>query len=239
MEITHQIVAGCLHTFQAGPTIQVMYKNIFFDFDGTLAPSLEFWLKAYQRSLSHYQITLSDEGVVANCFYRPYSEITRNFGIECKIEFAEIMDRYLTEMYMEVSLFPSVRENLESLKAGGLKLALVTSSYSRIIDPALAKLGLTSTFDEVVTADHVKKHKPDPEPLELALRNLGARAEETIMIGDAIVDVQAGRALGMKTALFLPKHHERYYCFDKLRSSDPHHVFSCHSELLSLLSPQE
>jgi pyrophosphatase PpaX len=40
-------------------------------------------------------------------------------------------------------------------------------------------------------------HKPNPEPLLLALARLGAGATECVYIGDAVVDVQAARAAGM------------------------------------------
>jgi pyrophosphatase PpaX len=40
-------------------------------------------------------------------------------------------------------------------------------------------------------------HKPDPEPLLLAVNRLGATPDQAVYVGDAIVDVQAARNAGM------------------------------------------
>ena len=40
-------------------------------------------------------------------------------------------------------------------------------------------------------------HKPSPEPLLLALQQRGVRAQDSVYIGDAVVDVLAAKAAGM------------------------------------------
>lgn len=48
----------------------------------------------------------------------------------------------------------------------------------------------------IVTADHVKNHKPAPDSLLQAMQALGAEPEETAALGDHSVDMQAATAAG-------------------------------------------
>ena len=44
-------------------------------------------------------------------------------------------------------------------------------------------------FEVIVTADDTTKHKPDPEPLNIALEKLGAAPENSVMVGDTMFDI--------------------------------------------------
>jgi hypothetical protein len=57
--------------------------------------------------------------------------------------------------------------------------------------------GLSSHLDVLVTMEDTVLHKPDPEPLLLAVNRLGATPTGAVYVGDAIVDVQAARNAGM------------------------------------------
>ena len=54
-----------------------------------------------------------------------------------------------------------------------------------------------STFGAIVTGDDTERHKPAPDPLLLALAQLGANASTAVYVGDSPFDVQAAKAAGM------------------------------------------
>jgi phosphoglycolate phosphatase-like HAD superfamily hydrolase len=58
---------------------------------------------------------------------------------------------------------------------------------------------LTPLFRLVVTGQTCRFTKPFPDPVEHAARELGVAPEECLMIGDTIVDIQAGRSAGAQT----------------------------------------
>lgn len=60
--------------------------------------------------------------------------------------------------------------------------------------------GIGEFFETVVTLDDVTMAKPDPEPVLLALKQLGSEPAEAIMVGDNYHDVLAGKNAGTKTA---------------------------------------
>jgi phosphoglycolate phosphatase-like HAD superfamily hydrolase len=103
-----------------------------------------------------------------------------------------------------IRLYPGVRQLLAGLSRRGLSLGVVTQkARSFEIDgrkagaqEELAELGIGTLFPVVVGFEDVSNHKPHPECIHLALRGLGARPEETIVVGDSRADIEAARAAG-------------------------------------------
>jgi pyrophosphatase PpaX len=58
-------------------------------------------------------------------------------------------------------------------------------------------------MDVLVCADEVENPKPHPEPVEKAIRLLGADRATTVYVGDSIHDMRSGRAAGVRTAAVL------------------------------------
>ena len=63
----------------------------------------------------------------------------------------------------------------------------------------MKRAGLSELVDIVIDAESTTKHKPDPTPVLLALEKLSCSAADAIYVGDAPVDIQAGRAAGTRT----------------------------------------
>jgi pyrophosphatase PpaX len=93
-----------------------------------------------------------------------------------------------------------VFETVEALQEKGYKLAIVTTKREDVSLKGLRLTKLDRFFDVIVAYDHVKKVKPDPEPIMLALQKLGSTPEETLMVGDNFHDILAGKNAGTKTA---------------------------------------
>ena len=52
-------------------------------------------------------------------------------------------------------------------------------------------------FGTVVTGDDTVRHKPDPEPLQLALERLAADPAGAVYVGDSPFDIRAAKAAGI------------------------------------------
>jgi pyrophosphatase PpaX len=215
------------------------YRAVLFDFDGTLAPSLPLWLKAYHFALSRCGVTATDEEVFRRCFFRDWVDVAADYGVFTALEFQQQVDVGLRQSFAEAELFPLVPELIEHCRAYGLQTALVTSSPRNIVIGVITRLGLGQLFDFVICGDDVKNYKPHPEPVLTALQALQRLPVEAIMIGDSHVDILAGKAAGTRTALFLPEGHNPFHNVEKLHSAGPDHVFSDHSELPALLELPE
>jgi pyrophosphatase PpaX len=83
------------------------------------------------------------------------------------------------------------------------RLAIVTSKSADTTAMAFRAVGLRQYFDAVVTASDSHAHKPSAEPLLLALERLGAAPDRAVYVGDAPVDVAAGKVAGVATVAVL------------------------------------
>jgi pyrophosphatase PpaX len=127
--------------------------------------------------------------------------------------------------------YPGARHAVQSLAAAGCRLALVTSKRRVGALRGLRVLGLEAEFHVVVGADDCVRHKPDPEPVHVALRAMSVGADEAVFIGDSTHDLVAGRAAGVRTAAALwgP------FPVADLLACEPDHAFRSFAELLSTL----
>jgi len=76
--------------------------------------------------------------------------------------------------------------------------AVATSASRYDADRLLGRTGLRDRFDVVVTAEDVRRGKPDPEVYLLAARGLGLPPARCLVFEDAVVGVQAARSAGMR-----------------------------------------
>jgi pyrophosphatase PpaX len=208
-----------------------MYRTILFDFDGTLVPSLDLWLQAFQYAISKYGREIPEQTIIDRFYYRDYADVCAEFEFPNAVEMEKHVHEGLTTAYEAAELFDDARQVLDAVRAAGMKTGLVTSSPRLQVSVALSRLGIDDKFDTIVTGDDIVNFKPHPEPVLLALSNLGEQPGETLFVGDYIFDVLAGNAAGTTTVLFLPDRHTRFYDFDKLRATGPDLTFTSYRDL--------
>jgi len=96
--------------------------------------------------------------------------------------------------------YPGVLPTLIELIKMGLKLAVVSDAPSKEAWLRLSYINFHHLFDAVITYDETRERKPSPVPFNLALKELGLKADECLMIGDwAERDMVGAKSVGMKT----------------------------------------
>jgi pyrophosphatase PpaX len=119
---------------------------------------------------------------------------------------------------------------LTTLKDRGHRLGIVTAKRRLTVDLAFARLPIEHLFETVVGGDETARHKPDPEPLLLALDRLGASPQEAVYVGDSPFDMEAARAAGIHA---VGVSWGRIHTADKLTDADV--VIHSAEELLELV----
>jgi HAD superfamily hydrolase (TIGR01662 family) len=129
----------------------------------------------------------------------------------------------------KLRVYDGIGELLAALHAKGQKLAIVTKSPD-MVPKAFIKQHKWP-IDIVVGYHQVKKRKPDPEGLLLAMQQAGAPPEETFHVGDQPEDTEASRAAGV-TAIG-----SAWGIADAaaLKASNPDRIFGTVSELTAFL----
>lgn len=111
----------------------------------------------------------------------------------------EYLQRYADALCVKSTLFPGLAKLLDELDHMRCPWGVVTNKPGYLTEPLMRALGLLDRASSIVSGDTLPQRKPDPAPLLLAARQLGIDIAETIYVGDALRDIQAGRAAGMTT----------------------------------------
>ena len=209
-------------------------RAILFDLDGTLIDSITLIINsalyAFEKCghpAPRAEEWLADLGLPLRAMFG------RFITDEAKI--AELVAGY-REYQLEhhdrlVRPYEEVAATLEALHARGHGLAVVTSKAEPLAHRGLAHVGLDGFFDVVVGLESCTRHKPDPEPVRIALDRLGVRPEDAAFVGDSPHDMAAGRAAGVTTiaALWGP------FGRGQLAASEPDYYIESVGEILSIV----
>jgi HAD superfamily hydrolase (TIGR01509 family) len=91
---------------------------------------------------------------------------------------------------------------LESLRARGLKLGLVSNAFDppELLHRDLGRMGLAERLDVAVFSSEVGRRKPDPLIFRTALDRLGVEPGRALFVGDSLeADIAGAAGLGMRT----------------------------------------
>jgi phosphoglycolate phosphatase len=123
-----------------------------------------------------------------------------------------------------------VREVLNALRAGGVKLAVVTNKEGRYTHTVLDAHQMAPLFDRVVSGDTFPAKKPDPMGVLSCLEQFGVSAMRALFVGDSSIDVATARAAGV-TVWALPY---GYNMGKPIQDCGPDRVIEDFSALMSL-----
>ena len=127
-----------------------------------------------------------------------------DFGTDDKELAKKIGDDYLAISPLKVSLFPNAHEVLQYLQEK-YKLHLITNGFSEVQFIKLNAARLEQYFIEIITSEEAGVKKPDPRIFEYSLQKSGAKASESLMIGDdPEVDILGAKNAGIDQVLFDP-----------------------------------
>lgn len=186
-----------------------MVKAVLFDCDGVLLDSESIYLSC----VSQYLETLGRTASIDQLAYLVGSDI-RIITERMKQDFD--LEEYDTEelilgqrtlfnkRFYEEKLTPmdGLRDFLKSLKAEGILMAVVSSSAQDYVEYVLDQLEIREYFDLYIGREAAEHSKPAPDLYLEAVRRLGIRAEEAVVLEDSYNGIQAGLAAGCRVIAY-------------------------------------
>ena len=100
----------------------------------------------------------------------------------------------------ELPPHPEVEENLARLRNAGIRLAALTNSTQQVADAQIDNSGLREYFEQVLSADTVKRLKPAPEPYHMAAESLGVEIGQVRLVAAHAWDVAGALQAGCAAA---------------------------------------
>lgn len=179
-------------------------KLVIFDLDGTIIDSLDDLTDATNHMLSEMDrrvLTRSDVRKLVGqgarrLVERAVPDISSKDMERALGYFLSFNDDHIAD---KTRLYPHVTETLKSLRKFGCRLAVVSNKNASLCRKVMDKLGLKDFFEAVIGADTLPFRKPSPEPVMKLLRDFGVNPGESVIVGDSINDVAAGKAAGVLT----------------------------------------
>ena len=170
-------------------------KAVLFDFDGTLTMPGALDFTAFKRSIA----CPADQTVLE--FVQSLPDASEQKTAWKKLDEFEMAAAETAEPNR------GAEDLIRYLRAQDLRLGIISRNSRAAIDRALKNFDkvTASDFDVILARDDTAKPKPHPEGILKAARSLDIEAGQTIIVGDFIFDIQAGKAAGAVT-VFLDNH---------------------------------
>jgi beta-phosphoglucomutase len=188
-----------------------MLKAVIFDFDGVVADSEFLHYKTFNGALEPYGVNIDKEKYYAD--YLGYSDadgfeaIIKDYDLNLdQSQRAELLLRK-EELFREVAskesfIISGASDYISMLAENGIRLAICSGSLRCEVELMLSMSDFADAFELIVSADDVKKSKPDPEPYLLTLAKLNEteqiQAGQCVVIEDSHWGLQSARAAGLR-----------------------------------------
>lgn len=175
-------------------------RALVFDLDGTLIDSKLDLALSIDATLKHMgRASLPHEKIYGYVGNGAAVLVRRALGDAVTDAEAEEGHRYFLAYYREHMLdntvtYPGVREALELLSRH--PMAVLTNKPVRFSERILEGLGLSRYFRYVYGGNSFETKKPDPEGINMILRDLAIVPREAMIVGDSDVDVRTARNAG-------------------------------------------
>ena len=175
-------------------------KGILFDFDGTLAKTMEDHFLAWKNALTPFRVNLQPQqyfSLEGMTVYQIAQKMCKDYGLDPSLSMDLV--RRKEEHYLQnrsFSFYPGVEEMVLLLKKKGFKLGIVTAGLLNRIKQTVPEK-FVACFDAIVTGDQTTQGKPFPEPYLKGLENLGLKPYQCIVIENAPLGIKAAKAAGM------------------------------------------
>ena len=194
-----------------------MIKNIIFDCFGTLIDTAATSLDAVKIILKTVGLSIDEKD-----FYKEwkakkkemtYSEEFCSEKELFRLSLRKMFEKYdvtadpdaavqpmIRVLFGKRKLFPDTAEALEYLDKAGINYAIGSTTDNDSLMHFLRMNGLSIPL--IFTSEDMKVYKPLPAFYTTIIQKTGWRTEETLFVGDSLVDdVQGPQSIGMKAAL--------------------------------------
>jgi len=174
------------------------YHLVVFDWEGTIGDPLGQFLSSL--TIQAKQLNFGSVDAETARYYLtmgPVIAIKKMFPHLSSAQQSELLQNTQQTMLLnhtEVCLISGVREILLQIKSNGIKLAIASNKGQQSLLRDLANAGLQDLFDVIRTASQAAA-KPSPQMLEEIMEECDATADETLMVGDSVSDIEMATQL--------------------------------------------
>jgi len=189
-----------------------MLRAVIFDFDGVITDSEILHLRSFSQVLGRYGVEITNKE-----YYKDYLGLTdldcfkllnRQGRLGLDAQEIENLVKQKNRIFEELAktegrIIEGVRDFLQMLGQNNISMAICSGALLAEIELILEETRLGSFFEVIVSAEQVRKGKPNPEGFLLALQKLNEKnrdeisSRHCIVIEDSHWGLEAAEAAGM------------------------------------------
>jgi phosphoglycolate phosphatase-like HAD superfamily hydrolase len=171
-------------------------RHVSFDLDGTLVDSFDVMRQSWEDATRTLGIKCGFERY-RKCVGLPFDRILQIIGLsDYRTELSELYFRGTRARQHQVSVISGAAALLDTARARGLSVSIITSKPRGNAQPLLAEMGLV--VDMLVCADDVPRGKPDPMSASLICKHFAVAPAEVLYVGDMVFDLQFALNSGLQ-----------------------------------------
>lgn len=177
---------------------------VLFDLDGTLVDSLADLTDA----VNHMRTSMGRDAIDSATVRGMVGKGSRNLVQQALNSDADELVEQGLRLFTDFNrdhiadksrLYPGMKDALELLAERGIPMAIVSNKNEYLSRLILETLDIDRFFSNICGGDTFPERKPSPLPLLRVMDSLGYPPDKTVMVGDSINDIQAGRLAGTAT----------------------------------------
>ncbi|WP_022683917.1 HAD family hydrolase [Sphingobium bisphenolivorans] len=181
-------------------------RAVIFDMDGTLLDTEALHKRTMAQASAALGWPLTEEmllGMVGIPRHENREMLARLLGPGFPLErfYAESDVLFEAALHEEVPFRPGAQAALAAIATAGIRMAIATSTSTPFAQERLARAGILSCFDVVITRNDVARAKPDPEPYLLAASRLDVAVHDAVAVEDSYAGVRSASAAGIPTIM--------------------------------------
>jgi HAD superfamily hydrolase (TIGR01509 family) len=178
-----------------------MYQAIIFDLDGLLIDSETIYRRISYKMAADFGKQLHDGIWVKQMGRSPIESLAifkEDLGITTHTA-QELVDErnvlLLDAFRNDLQILPGAMEIIHAFH-GRMRMAIATGSPRKLMEVAIAQLGLTGYFEYLLPSDHITAGKPDPEIYTKTIQALGLNPGDCIVLEDSSNGALSGHLAG-------------------------------------------
>ncbi|HVG21817.1 MAG TPA: haloacid dehalogenase type II [Blastocatellia bacterium] len=125
-------------------------------------------------------------------------ELLTEFNIEGLTEYEKL---HVNEIWHRLKPWPDSPDGIARLRQGGFKVATLTNGNISLLKELSKNMGIT--WDDTLSAEMVKRYKPDKMVYEMAVERLNLQPGQIMMVAAHRYDLDAAQSVGFKTAFVM------------------------------------